>query len=521
MNGAELLRDALLLHGVDVCFANPGTSEMHFVAALDAAPRMRCVLGLQENIVTGAADGFARMADRPAVTLLHLGPGLANGLANLHNARRARVPVINVVGDHASTHLAYDAPLTSDIESLARPMSQFVRRVSGAGDVRRAVAEVYRAAVSPPGVATLILPADSAWGEAEALSAPAAAATPVMRQADAGGVRRIAETLRDCRRSGQRPALMLSGSALRATATAIADRIAQAFDARLVTETLGGRMERGQGRVAVGKIPYAIFSALEFLKDIDVLVLVGATPPVGFFAYPGAPHRLTRGDCEHLVLCAPGEDAVGALGALAAELDVPAGVRPRLQAARGAGAPPGGTLTAEAVSQVVAQLLPQGAIICDEAVTAGGFLYLHTAASAAHDYLQNTGGAIGNGIPMAVGAAIACADRKVICVQADGSGMYTIQGLWTQARERLDVLTIVLANRAYAILQWEMRELGVRELGENARRMLNLDDPTLDFVLLAQGMGVEAARAKTVEDFLRLMRFALARRGPFLIEAVV
>ncbi|HUX74275.1 MAG TPA: acetolactate synthase large subunit [Steroidobacteraceae bacterium] len=521
MNGAQLLRDTLLLYGVDVCFANPGTSEMHFVAALDAAPRMRCVLGLQENIVTGAADGFARMADRPAVTLLHLGPGLANGLANLHNARRARVPVINVVGDHASTHLAYDAPLTSDIESLARPMSQFVRRVRGADDVQRATAEVYGAALSPPGVATLILPADAAWSEAAAISAPAAAPLPTPRQADAGGIRRIAQSLRDCRRSGRRPGLMLSGAALRAPATAIADRIAQACNARLLTETLSGRMERGLGRVVVGKIPYAIRAALEFLKDIDVLVLVGAAPPVGFFAYPGAPGRLTRSDCEHLVLCAAGEDAAGALGALAAELGVPAGVRPRLQAPGSAGAPSGGSLTAEAVCQVVAQLLPEGAIVCDEAVTAGGFLFAHSAASAAHDYLQNAGGAIGNGIPMAVGAAVACADRKVISVQADGSGMYTIQGLWTQARERLDVLTIVLANRAYAILQREMRELGVRELGENARRMLNLGDPDLDFVLLAQGMGVDAARARSVEDFLRLMRFALARRGPFLIEAVL
>ena len=206
MNGADRLCDVLLANGVDVCFANPGTSEMHFVAALDRKPAMRCVLGLFEGVVTGAADGYARMTRRPAATLLHTGPGLANGLANLHNARRAHSPIINVVGDHASYHLRHDAPLTSDIESLAAPMSDWVRRVKSADAVGETVADAYRAACSIPGVATLILPADSAWnpGAGRALDARRPAAEANAADGDHSVRRRghqaASRPLRPCRR---------------------------------------------------------------------------------------------------------------------------------------------------------------------------------------------------------------------------------------------------------------------------------------------------------------------------------
>ena len=520
MNGAETMRDALLDNGVSICFANPGTSEMHFVAALDHEPRMRCVLGLEENVVTGAADGYGRMTDRPAATLLHLGPGLANGLANLHNARRARTPIVNVVGDHASYHLGLDAPLTSDIESLAEPMSHFVRRITGADDVALATAQACAAARDLPGVATLILPADAAWNTVRPASRAAPGRT-ALRAVPESQVRAVAMRLRSAARLGQRIAFLVGGRALRARELEGVSRVAASLSARILTGPLSGRIERGAGRVAVEKIPYPIASALGLLQDVDLLVRIDAHEPVAFFAYPGAPGKLTRSDCEHVELATTGEDLLAAIGALAQELGVPATVRPLLQQPASEAPLPSGALTPEAVGCVVGRLVPEGAIVVDEALTAMQFVFSSTIGAAPHEYLQNTGGALGIGIPLAIGAAVACPARKVVTLQADGSGMYTIQGLWTQARERLNILTIVLANRSYAILHHEMRGVGVTELGENSRRMLNLDDPTLDFVRLAQGMGVEAARATNVAELADLMRAALVRPGPFLIEAVL
>ncbi|MGF9761654.1 acetolactate synthase large subunit [Microvirga sp. 0TCS3.31] len=517
MNGADRLCDVLLAHDVEVCFANPGTSEMHFVAALDRKPQMRCVLGLFEGVVTAAADGYARMADKPAATLLHLGPGLANGLANLHNARRARTPMINIVGDHASYHLQHDAPLTSDIESLARPMSHWVGRAAGPDDVGPATAAAYRAAMSLPGVATLILPADAAWGEIapsaiERTGAPAP--TPIAADATRAAAAAI--------RSGRRTALLLTGHALRAGALEIAGRIADTAGVRLLAPMSNGRIERGLGRVPIEKVPYPVDEALEALRDIDCLILIGAQVPVAFFAYPGKPGRLVRDDCDIIELARPGDDARHALAWLADEVGVKPGTpAPVMQRGTRLDHPRSGQLTADAISIAVAALMPENAIICDEAVTSGRRFFHSSRHSAPHDYIQLTGGAIGIGIPLAVGAAVACPDRKVIGLQADGSGMYTVQGLWTQARENLDIVTIVFANRSYAILQGEMRNVGVQNFGRNAQRMLNIDDPSLDWVSLANGMGVEAGRAETVEDFLRLFEGALSRQGPFLIEAVL
>ena len=516
MNGADRLCDVLLANDVEVCFANPGTSEMHFVAALDRKPRMRCVLGLFEGVVTGAADGYARMADKPAATLLHLGPGLANGLANLHNARRAHTPMINVVGDHATYHLQHDAPLTSDIESLARPMSHWIRRIADAESVGPDTAAAYQAAMSLPGITTLILPADAAWSEVSE--------TPIRRAALADPEPLAAEAVMAAAtaiRSGKRAVLMLTGRALRADALEIAGRIAEATGLRLTAQPFNGRVERGVGRVPVARVPYPIDLALEMLRDIDVLILVGAKAPVAFFAYPGKPGRLVPDACEVLELAQIGQDLKGALAWLADELGVPSGRPAPVIPSVVADTLPTGRLTGDAISRVVARMMPENAIICDESVSSGRQFFALSQNSVPHDYLQITGGSIGIGIPLAVGAAIACPDRRVIGLQADGSGMYTVQGLWTQARENLDVTTVVFANRAYAILQGEMRNVGVNEFGRNAQRMLTLDEPALDWIAMAKGLGVEAGRATTVEEFVRLFEGALSRRGPFLIEAVL
>lgn len=515
MNGADMLCDVLLVNGVDVCFANPGTSEMHFVAALDRKPQMRCVLGLFEGVVTGAADGYGRMADKPAATLLHTGPGLANGLANLHNARRADTPIINVVGDHATYHLRYDAPLTSDIEGLARPMSRWFGRAETANMVRQVTETAYVEAMHGRGVVTMTLPADAAWNEigAEEISP---VTLPDRELAPQDAIEAAAKALR----SGKKVAILLAGPALRADALEVAGKIAAATGADLLSQT-SARHERGAGRVPVKAVPYPVPMAVAALKGYEVAICVGKGAPVGFFAYPGMPSLMLPENCEVVELGKPVHDLLGTLEELCDMVGGKASTARLSPLTQGDLAEPTGDLTPEAISIAIARRMPENAILCDEAVTSGrGFAQLASGLQP-HDHLPLTGGAIGIGIPLSVGAAIACPDRKVVLMQADGSGMYTVQGLWTQARENLDVVTIIYSNRAYAILQGEMRNVGVNHFGKNARAMLDLDRPDLNWCDLAHGMGVEAGRATTIEEFSRLLDGALAKKGPFLIEAFI
>ena len=477
MNGAESLVHTLLACGVDTCFTNPGTSEMHFVAALDRVPGMRCVLGLQENVVTGAADGYARMREKPAATLLHCGPGLANGLANLHNARRALTPIVNLVGDQATHHRPYDAPLTADTEGWARPVSVWTRTAREAATVGADAAACVQAAVS--GVATLILPSDTCWDDGGVV----AAALPAVGVAAPGAeaVERAAAVLR----RGGKTMLILSGTALRADAVALAQGICEASGARMLAQTSNGRIERGAGRVAIERVPYPVDQALAALAGVTDLILIGGKEPVGFFAYPGKPSRMAPDGCVVHVLARPEQDGGAALVRLAAALGVgpSAGVAVRTTegAARGAIGP-------EAFAQSMAALMPEDAVVVDESVTFGRSLYSMCAGAAPHDWLQLTGGAIGDGIPLATGAAIGAPGRRVVGMQADGSAMYTLQGLWTQARERLDVTTVIFANRSYAILLGEYQNVGANP-GRTAMDMLDLGNPVLDWVQLAGGMG--------------------------------
>jgi acetolactate synthase I/II/III large subunit len=513
MNGAESLVKTLASAGVEVCFANPGTSEMHFVAALDRVGDVRCVLGLFEGVATGAADGYARMADKPASTLLHLGPGLANGLANVHNARRANTPMVNIVGDHATYHKQYDAPLTSDVEGAAWPFSDWVRTSADSRSVARDGAAAVAAAMVPPGrVATLILPADASWNEAVG---PAQLPSVEGRASVAPeAISQVARVLR----SGELTVLFMGGHALREPGLMLAGRIAAKTGARLLAETLNARVERGAGRVAVDFLPYPVDDALATLADARHLVLVGSKAPVAFFAYPDKPSALSPPQCETHTLATPGEDIVGALEALAEELGAPENAP--LQA-REKHPPSGEAITPDAAAAAVGTLLPEGAIVVDEALTAAAAFMSRTWGAAPHDYLQVTGGAIGIGLPLATGAAVACPDRKVICLQADGSAMYTVQALWTQAREGLDVTTVVLNNRSYAILKQELANVGAGDAGRRALDMMELDRPALDWVSLAHGMGVEAGRAKTMEELERQFAAGLRCEGPYLIDLVL
>ena len=521
MNGARVLMETLVNCGVDTCFTNPGTSEMQFVAALDDVRGMRAVLGLFEGVVTGAADGYGRMAGRPAATLLHLGPGLGNGIANLHNARRAHTPILNIIGDHATYHQRFDAPLQSDIHSLASPVSQWVGNVDSASDVGARTLEALAAAMGPPsGVATLVVPADVSWSEAglPAERGPGPAAGGVDSDAVALAVKAL--------RSGEPAALFVGGRVTRREGLTAAARVAEASGAKLLCETFPARLERGAGIPAVDRLAYlAEFAGLQ-LADLKHLVVVDAKAPVSFFAYPGKASDLVPEGCEVIHLAGAGDDAVGSLEALASELGVggaatggngggPAGsvvARPDL---------PSGRLTPQTAALVVGALLPEGAVVSDEANTGGIFLAGATAGAAPHDWLCLTGGAIGQGMPVATGAAVACPDRKVVCLQADGSAMYTLQSLWSQAHEGLDVTTVIYNNGSYAVLEMELDRVGAGSPGPRARSMLDLSGPDLDFVSLARGMGVPAWRSSTSEEFAAHLKAALDETGPALVEAMV
>lgn len=511
MNGAQALLNTLVDGGVEVCFANPGTSEMHFVAALDDVPEMRGVLALFEGVATGAADGYARMADRPAAVLLHLGPGLGNGLANLHNARRARVPMVVVVGDHATYHKKYDAPLESDIDAVAATVSGWLHRTERPADVAADAAAAVAASRSGHSIATLILPADVSWSDG---AQPAEVAPTAPPRAEP----RLAFEAVEVLRSGEPTVLLIGGDATRGPGLAAASRVAQATGARLLCETFPTRLERGAGVPAVERLAYFAEAAAAQLDGAKHLVLAGATSPVSFFAYPGMPSDLVPAGCEVHVL-AEHSGAAQALAAVADELApgttpaVAEASRPEL---------PTGALTAASAAAVIGALLPERAIVVDEANTSGLLLPTATAGAPAHDWLTLTGGAIGYGIPAAVGAAVAAPGRPVLCLESDGSAMYTISGLWTQAREALDVTTVVYNNSAYDILRIELARVGAGSApGPTARSLLDLARPNMDFVKVSEGLGVPARRVDTAEGFADALRAALAEPGPHLIEAVV
>jgi len=530
--------DRLIAGGVEVCFANPGTSEMHFVAALDASPGMRAVLCPFEGVATGAADGYARMAGKPAATLLHLGPGMANGLANLHNARRAHSPVVNVVGDHATYHQKLDAPLQSDIEVLADWLNGTVHRPASADEVGEKVDHAIAAAAS---MATVILPADLSWSEstyggAAVQSSPEVVPTPTYSQREIVALveqgysaAEIAEKLsisarvveghlhianrpvEILKKHGEHVVLLLGGPATTAAALRAAARISAATGAKALVETFPARLARGSGVPNIPRLGYFAEQAEEQLRGARHLLLVGARSPVTFFAYPNTASDLVPPDAEVQHLWSGGlEEIADRLGA--PEVAEPVSSPPEL---------PTGPLRSDNWASVIGALLPENAIISDEANTSGLLLPYATAASPPHDVLTLTGGAIGQGLPVAIGAAIAAPERPVIALQADGSALYTISALWTMAREQLDITVVILNNHAYAILQLELKRVGASAAGPKAQSLLDLSNPDLDFVAIAEGFGVPATRATTAEELAAQFSAAIAAPGPHLIDAVI
>ncbi len=511
MNGAESLIRTLVAGGVDTCFANPGTSEIHMVAALDHMPEMRCVLGLFEGVVTGAADGYARMAGKPACTLLHLGPGLGNGLANLHNASRAQVPIVNLVGQHATYHLQHDTPLTSDVEGIARPCSKWLRTSHASSEVGRDAAEAVVAARTLPGqIATLIVPADVAWSEGGSI--PAIPALPKPPLADAQTIEHAAAMLR----SGLRTAILMTGNALYGKGLTTAGRIAAATGAKLFAPYPLTRLQRGAGTPTLDRVQYVLEQGIEQFKEFRQLILVGAQAPVAYFAYPEKNSEFTSPECAVHTLASPGQDYLAALDALAAALPVRGTDLSAEKVERPA--QPSGEVTLPGLAAAIGALLPENAIVVDESMTSGRGLMAATKGAPPHDWLGNTGGSIGIAMPLAVGAAVARPDRRVLCLTADGSGMYTLQALWTMAREGLNVSPVVFANRDYAVLKREFSNLGGGRPGPRAASMFEIGRPDLDWTHLAKGMGVPSTRITSLDAFGKALQAGFEAEGPTLIE---
>lgn len=513
MNGADALIATLVANEVTACFANPGTSEMQFVAALDGVPAMRPILCQFEGVATGAADGYGRIADKPACTLLHLGPGYGNGVANLHNARRAFTPIVNVIGDHATYHRQYDAPLNSDIATLVKPNSIWAKSADTPDTVASLAAEAVAASYGPPGgPVSLILPADAAWLPAQ--GEPVIAQKPARAAPAASAVDAAAKAIK----GAKKPVVLLGGQAVRAEALKQAARL-EAAGVTVYSDTFVARQPRGAGGFLPKKMQYFGEMALAELEGVDLMVYAGTTMPVAFFAYPNRPSVLVPEDCQTLTLAERSEDAVAGLAALADALGAPKEGPSQVLALPDAA--PTGKQTAYTIGASIARHMPEGAIICDDAVTSGAGIAANTATARPHDVLALTGGAIGIGLPLAIGAAVAAPDRKVLSLNGDGSAMYTVQALWTMARENLDITVVVFANYTYRILNIEMQRTGAGEAGPSARKLLDLGEPNIDFVAVAKGLGLPAVSCATAEEFEKALAGAMGQRGPMFIEAKI
>jgi acetolactate synthase-1/2/3 large subunit len=515
MNVSEAVLRELVECGVEACFANPGTSEMHLVASFDRVGGLRPILGLFEGVCTGAADGYARMKEKPAATLLHLGPGLGNGFANLHNAKRAHSRVINIVGDHATYHRKYDAPLQSDIHSIAKPVSDWIGDPATPAQAVSLARQAVEVAMRPNGgMATMIVPADIAWTTMQSAAQHEPLAVK-KEPIDHGRIKEAARALK----SGEPAVLFVGGRAGLERNLRLAAAIAAKTGAKLMGDTFVPRTARGRGRPKLDRLPYFGEMALAQMKDFRHCVLVGTKAPVAFFAYPEKPSTFLSANCVVHEPWSLDRDVSDVLEALAAETGAKPADAVLAQSSPVAIKP--GALTAENFGQAFASLLPENAIVADEAVTNGLWAFLFSDGAAPHDWLTLTGGAIGYGIPVSIGAAVACPDRPVINLQADGSAAYTIQGLWTAARENLHIVTVLFNNRSYAILNMELDRVGATAQSERSRSLLSLDRPAMDFTSIAKGFGVPAVRAADIDVFQSAFKRALAEPGPHLIEAVM
>ena len=535
MNGAEAILRSLVQNNVDLCLTNPGTTELLFVDAFERVAAMRSVLVLHEGVATGAADGYGRCGPPLACALLHLGPGLSNGSSFLHDARRARTPLVVLVGEHYSWHLPFDPPLASDIESLARPVSIFVQRLDRidhlACEIRRAV----EMAVMRGGPAVVIVPQEIQGAEVGA-EEPRACDDPecpvmvegfedeTLHRPDPEALARRSSELA-LRLSGASGVTYLVGSpALSEEALRLTTDLAASLGHDVVLESFPSVLRRGESEPVLEKLPYFPDAVRRALASTSVLVLVGARRPLGFFGYEGQPSELIPDGVE-VVTLAPFPSnaleelkaygsAVAALGAGEGEPHYPP--RPTLED----GDRSDGSIDAWTLAKAIVEAQACGDIVVDEGRTGVGPYFTLANAAPLHRYLGHSGGAIGEGMPLGIGAALADPSATVIVIQADGGGMYAPQALWTMVRERLDVKVVVVSNRAYRILQIELRQGGL-PLHDRSKAMTSLSDPIIGWVEIARGFGVPAVQVSTPHELKSALQEARSQRGPFLIDVEV
>jgi acetolactate synthase I/II/III large subunit len=511
VNGAELTMKTALKAGVKVCFTNFGTTEIPLARSFDTEPGIKPVLGLFEGVCTGAADGYGRMLDKPALTLLHLGPGFANGIANLHNAKRAKTPIVNVVGEHATSHIPLDAPLAMDIEALAGTLAGWHRTNQSPLELSRDMSDALEAAAFGQ-IATLIIPND--YQQAEIDDTEIATAhfvfDPVDEKMISSGVRFF--------RKYHKVALILGGRALRQSGLQTAARIKNVTGCDLLTDNLPGYIDRSPELPEVARIPYFPEPAIKMLSQYEAAVIVGTKEPVSFFGYRGVRGKMLADDQPRIIISSKRQNPAEALNCLADALGTTkSGEQPKtLHTQRPALA--GGVLTAEKACQTLAAIQPEGAIIIDEGVTSVSNYYQISSHLPRHSLLTIAGGSIGYGPPCSVGAAVACPDRPVIAIQADGSAMYTIQALWTQAREKLNITTLICSNRRYNILKVEIERAGITGIGPFLKSLYELDNPSLNWVKMGEAMGVPGVAVNTAEQLAEELKAALSSKGPHLIE---
>ena len=511
MNASDALIKTLISNGAEVVFANPGTSEMHLVAAIDTHPEIRPVLGLFEGVVSGAADGYARMSGKSAVNLLHLGPGLGNSFANIHNANKALSPMVNVVGDHATYHLKYNAPLTSDLDNLAKSVSDWVGRSNSVDDLCDLGNEAWQNANAFPGqISTLIVPADCAWGDFKGdIPKPLEKIKP-----SAIDHSLVSESIETLKLDGS--ILFIGGKFLDESCLKRAAEISSATGCRIVTDTFISRIRRGVGLPIIEQVPYFAEMAEEFLKNTSGVVFIGTSVPVSFFAYPDKKSYLLPTETKIINLCSPNQDGYDALNALSAESGSSSINQDLIQSSI-IDIPTSGILDTSSFGPLLAGLMPEDAIVSDESATSSLFVTSHTLSAKPHDWLALTGGSIGQGLPLAVGAAIAKPDRPVITLHGDGGAMYTIQALWTQARENLNITNIIFANNSYEILKIELDRVGAVQTGERAESMLSLENPKINWPQLSKSMGVPSYAPTSIEEFTKIFTQCIKESGPSLI----
>ena len=515
MNGAAAFFKSIVDNGIDTIFACPGTSEMQVVDEVGYS-NLRVVLCLFENSVTGMADGYARMLDKPALGMVHVTCGLTNALANMHNARIANSRMIIFGG---GVHVAHEVnePVHSMLQRqpyVAQIAAQCVIEARSPDQLAAAATQALKASNDGAGKIVYVYgPNNAVWGESSFQGKLTSSAEQRQRVSTAT-ISSIADTLK----AGKKTAFILDNLALREEGLEILGRIAEGAGGRLFREWLPSRIAMGAGRVRTETLPYGGAEGRELLSEFDQIVLVGAKIPVCPFSYENQPWVKIPENCNVHTLATADHDILAALEELATQLDLPEKASNRYN--RKPGEPPTGPLSGNSIVQSLSILMPADSIVLDEAMLENVMFPLLMDGAAPFDFMAACpGGAIGAGPPVACGAAIACPNRKVILLEGDFSLMQGNTALWSMAQHNLDICVINYNNEGSASLSTELARVRQGEAQPKSIELLRIRKPTIDYAAMAESMGVPASRAETAEEFHLQLTKAMSTKGPHFIDA--